>query len=64
MVQEIASSLDAIELRRLGVRFAKELGHRLRWDDDRWADKYGLQEFFDTLWFRWSDFRDVLEERG
>ena len=64
MVQEIASALDAIELRRLGVRFPKELGRRLRWDDDRWADKYGLQEFFDTFRFRWSDFRDVLEERG
>lgn len=62
MVQEIASALDAIELRRLGVRFPKELGRRLRWDDDRWADKYGLQEFFDTFRFRWSDFRDVLEE--
>jgi hypothetical protein len=62
LVQEIASALDAIELRRLGVRFPKELGRRLRWDDDRWADKYGLQEFFDTFRFRWSDFRDVLEE--
>ena len=27
-----------------------------------WTDKYGLQEFFNTFLFRWSDFHDVLEE--
>ena len=62
LVQEIANALDAIELRRLGVRFPKELGRRLQWDDDSWADKYGLQEFFNTFLFRWSNFLDVLEE--
>ena len=62
LVQEIANALDAIELRRLGVRIPKELGRRLRCDNDRWVDKYGLQEFFDSFRFRWSNFRDVLEE--
>ena len=62
MVQGIFGALDAIELRRLGVRFPKELGRRLRWDDDSWANKYCLQEFFNTFQFRWSYFHDVLEE--
>ena len=46
----------------LWVCIPKELGRRLRWDDDRWADKYSLQEFFNTFQFRWINFHDVLEE--